>query len=100
MASESKAQPKRPSIALPQEIRVVNVGLPVFGEAVRAQGAPAVDVEWRIPAGGSPELVAALNRLFGRAAGTIDEANREVLRRLDTGTPRLTSFATNLAIST
>ena len=94
MTSESKARPKRPSITLPQEIRVVNVGLPVFGEAVRAQGASAVDVEWRIPAGGSPELVAALNRLFGRAAGTIDEANREVLRRLDTGTPRLTRIAT------
>ena len=39
---------------LPAEVRVVNVGLPLFADAVRAQGAAAVEVDWRIPAGGRP----------------------------------------------
>jgi Protein of unknown function (DUF1116) len=78
---------------LPAEVRVVNIGLPLFGEAVRAQGATAVQVDWRIPAGGRPELVAALQRLYGPAAERVDEANREVVRRLDDGAPVLLGIA-------
>ncbi|MGH2707719.1 MAG: DUF1116 domain-containing protein, partial [Actinomycetota bacterium] len=76
-------------LALPDEVRAVNVGLPVFGEALRAQGAEAVDVDWRIPAGGDPDLVAALSRLYGPAALGIERANAEVIRRLDEGVPLL-----------
>src|SRR5215472_18629473 len=47
-------------IRLPEHVAVVNVGLGMFAEAIRAQGASAVDVDWRIPAGGDPRLVAAL----------------------------------------
>lgn len=68
---------------------MVNVGLAAFGEAVRIQGAPAVDVDWRIPAGGRPELVAALTRLFGPRADQVEAANQEVTRRLDEATPHL-----------
>jgi Protein of unknown function (DUF1116) len=78
---------------LPTDVRVVNIGLPLFGDAVRAQGAAAVEVDWRIPAGGRPELVAALQRLFGPAAERVDAANREVLRRLDEGAPVLGGVA-------
>lgn len=67
----------------------MNIGLPLFADAVRAQGAAAVEVDWRIPAGGRPELVAALRRLYGPAAERVDAANREVLRRLDEGAPVL-----------
>lgn len=81
------------TVELPEEVRVVNVGLAVFGEAVRAQGAAAVDVDWRIPAGGRPDLVAALTRLYGRLAPGIDAANAEVLRRLDQGAPQLVGIA-------
>ena len=42
---------------LPAEVRVVNVGLALFGDAVRAQGAAAVEVDWRIPAGGRALIV-------------------------------------------
>jgi hypothetical protein len=76
-------------VPLPVEARVVNIGLPLFADAVRAQGAAAVEVDWRIPAGGRPELIAALRRLYGPAAGRVDAANREVLRRLDEGAPVL-----------
>jgi hypothetical protein len=50
-------------------------------------------VDWRIPAGGEPELVAALARLYGRRARTVDAANAEVVRRLDEGAPQLVEVA-------
>jgi hypothetical protein len=78
---------------LPRAVRVVNVGLPLFADAAAAQGADVVSVDWRIPAGGQPEVVAALGRLYGRHAEGIDEANAEVVRRLDTGVPLLTGVA-------
>jgi hypothetical protein len=74
---------------LPHRAAVINVGLPAFGEAVRAQGAEAIDVDWRIPGGEDPELVACLQRLYGRGSERIDDANTEVVRRLDQGAPVL-----------
>jgi len=76
-------------LVLPDEVGVVNVGLPMFADAVRAQGRPVQQVEWRVPAEGDAALVAALTRLYGRAAAEIDTANAEVLRRLDEGVPSL-----------
>ncbi len=82
--------PEDPStVRLPAEVRAINIGLPVFGEAVRAQGADAVEVDWRIPAGGREDLVGALTRLYGPLSARVDEANREVVRRLDEGAPVL-----------
>ena len=46
------------SVTLPESVAVVNVGLPLFADAVRDQGRPVEQVDWRIPAGGDPELVA------------------------------------------
>jgi hypothetical protein len=80
-------------VRLPDEVRVVNLGLPLFAESVRAQGVAAVQVDWRIPAGGRPDLVAALTRLYGPLAERVDAANREVLRRLDEGVPALVGVA-------
>jgi hypothetical protein len=74
-------------VVLPDEVGVVNVGLPLFADAVRAQGRPAVQVDWRVPAGGDPVALAALRRLSGTLNERVDEANAEVLRRLDTGVP-------------
>lgn len=44
-------------------LRAVNVGLATFFESLVAQGAQAVHVDWRPPAGGDPDLVAILARL-------------------------------------
>jgi hypothetical protein len=55
--------------ALPTEVTVVNVGLPLFADAVRAQGRPVEQLDWRIPANGDPQLLAALTVLLGREAG-------------------------------
>jgi hypothetical protein len=75
------------TVQLPEQVAVVNVGLPLFAAAVEAQGRPAVHVDWRIPAGGDPTAVAALRRLCGPLTERIDAANAEVMRRLDTGVP-------------
>ncbi len=79
----------RPQVELPERVEVVNVGLDRFETAVRDQGASAIGVDWRIPAGGDAEVVAALARLFGPAADRVDAANAEVVRRLDSGVPML-----------
>jgi hypothetical protein len=73
---------------LPDRARVVNIGLSAFAEAVARQGFEVVNVDWRIPAGGDPDVVAALARLYGPKAAVVDAANAEVLRRLDVGAPK------------
>jgi Protein of unknown function (DUF1116) len=88
------ATPSTPATAsLPDEAKVVNVGLPLFAEAIRDQAGTVVDVEWRIPAGGRPELVAALTRLSGRFNDRVHAANDEVVRRLNVATPVVTGLA-------
>jgi hypothetical protein len=83
-----------PQLRLPDQVGVVNVGLSLFADAIREQGAPVISVDWRVPAGGQPDAVAALGRLYGVHAERIEAANAEVLRRLDTGTPLLTGVTT------
>ena len=87
-------EPGTPPLSLPRDVAVVNVGLPLFADAVRDQGVPVVSVDWRVPAGGDPAAVAALGRLYGIHAERIDAANAEVLRRLDQGVPLLTGLTT------
>ena len=86
-----------PQLTLPDRVGVVNVGLSLFADAIREQGAPVISVDWRVPAGGQPEAVAALGRLYGIHAERIEAANAEVLRRLDGGTPLLTGVTTMAA---
>jgi hypothetical protein len=74
--------------SLPERARVVNIGLSLFADAVTRQGFDVVNVDWRIPGGGDPDVVAALARLYGPRAAVVDAANAEVVRRLDAGTPR------------
>jgi len=83
---------------LPERVAVVNIGLERFETAVRDQGAPAVGVDWRIPAGGDTEAVAALARLLGPASDRVDAANAEVIDRLDRGVPMLLGVETAGAV--
>jgi hypothetical protein len=78
---------------LPDRVAVINVGLPMFADAVLAQGAEAHQVDWRIPADGDPNLVRILSRLYGDPAAAIDRANAEVVRRLDEGVPSLVAVS-------
>lgn len=43
----------------------INVGLETFAESLRAQGAEAVHVDWKPPAGGNERLMAILARMKG-----------------------------------
>lgn len=83
-----------PIVELPQEVRVINIGLPLFEDALHDQGAAVVGVDWRIPAGGDPDAVAALGRLLGPKSVQIDKANDEVVRRLNEGVPMLDGVET------
>jgi hypothetical protein len=83
-------EPGSTSPSLPASVGVVNVGLPLFADAIAEQGAPVVAVDWQVPAGGEPAAVAALGRLYGIHAERIEVANAEVIRRLDRGIPLLT----------
>jgi hypothetical protein len=78
-----------PVVDLPAAVDVVNIGLPLFESALRDQGKPVIGVDWRIPGGGDARTVAALARLLGPQAARIDQANAEVLRRLNEGVPLL-----------
>jgi hypothetical protein len=82
------------TLTLPERVGVVNVGLSLFADAIREQGAPVISVDWRVPAGGEPGAVAALGRLYGIHAERIEAANAEVLRRLDESSPLLTAVTT------
>jgi FdrA protein len=44
-------------------VHAINVGLESFYESLLAQGAPAVQVDWRPPAGGNEKLAALLSRM-------------------------------------
>jgi FdrA protein len=44
-------------------VRVVNVGLGLFAEALESQGVDVISVEWQPPAGGKQHLIDILNRL-------------------------------------
>ncbi|TWP38041.1 DUF1116 domain-containing protein [Leekyejoonella antrihumi] len=81
------------TIHIPDDLSVVNIGLPLFAEAIAQQGRPVQQLDWRIPAGGDPAAVAALAELFGPRSRDIDRANAEVVRRLDEGAPILTRVA-------
>jgi len=74
------------------ELNVINLGLEGFGDTLRSLGTPALQVDWRPPAGGNSELVALFDRLeAAEAAGKLDRgaANAEAVRRIQAGKPTL-----------
>ena len=71
-----------------QRVAVVNVGLDAFGQAVRDQGAEAVDVDWRPPAGGAAGAVALLAALWGRHGERVEAANAAAVERIEKARPR------------
>jgi Protein of unknown function (DUF1116) len=69
-------------------VAAVNVGLDLFADAVRAQGAETVQVDWSPPAGGDPATVRALERLWGRHAELVARANDQAVARIEAASPR------------
>ena len=74
-------------MTLPDRVEAVNLGLATFADALREQGAPVVEVDWRPPAGGDPAMLAVLERLWGPCGDRVEEANAAVLERLEGVSP-------------
>lgn len=70
-----------------ERVSVINLGLEGFADATRDQGAPATQVDWRPPAGGDPEVLAVLERLWGRHGDRIAAANAEATARIEACRP-------------
>jgi hypothetical protein len=74
-------------MTLPSRVEAVNLGLATFADALRAQGAPVVEVDWRPPADGDPGMLAVLERLWGAHGDRVAAANAEVVSRLEGVSP-------------
>lgn len=48
---------------LTDALRVINIGLESFADDLRTQDVPVIQLDWRPPAGGNPELAALLAEL-------------------------------------
>jgi hypothetical protein len=76
-----------------QRVAAVNVGLEAFAQALRDQGAEAVDVDWRPPAGGDAGEVALLEALWGRHGERVEVANAGAVERMERARPRAVTVA-------
>jgi hypothetical protein len=79
--------------ALFEGVSVINVGLELFRDDIRRQGADAAQLDWRPPAGGRPDVIAVLDTLANPSlAERIDKANREAVERIIKSHPVLVGF--------
>jgi Protein of unknown function (DUF1116) len=78
---------------VPRELSAVNLGLQGFGDALREQGLPVIDVDWRPPAGGDPRVGGLLKRLWGEHGDTVQAANARTVARLEAARPRAVTVA-------
>src|SRR5688500_17394076 len=77
-----------PLLLPPGGPRVINIGLEGFALDLERAGVPVAHVDWRPPAGGDPQLTAALARLDGQR-DRIERANADAFDRLVNGEPFL-----------
>jgi hypothetical protein len=76
-----------------QDLRVINLGLSSFADALLESGTPVIDLDWRPPAGGDAELADLVDSLR-EATSTgwikkIEQANVEAIERLLSAEPRV-----------
>jgi hypothetical protein len=71
-----------------QDLSVLNLGLASFAENLRANGAQALQLDWKPPAGGSKVMIEALDRIE-RSCVDVDAANRKVAEIILKGKPML-----------
>jgi hypothetical protein len=82
-----------PAADVLRRVEAVNLGLAGFAAALRDQGAPVVEVDWRPPAGGDAEAMEVLTRLWGAHGDRIAAANRETVERIEAVRPRALTVA-------
>lgn len=49
---------------LNSELQVINIGLDIFGGALREQGIPVVQVDWEVPAKGDEKIISILKKMY------------------------------------
>ena len=75
------------------QLNVVNIGLSMFEDDIRSQGAPVRTLDWTPPGGGKPEVIAALDALARpEIAERIVAANAEAVDRIKNAKPMLVGF--------
>ena len=74
-------------------VSAVNLGLETFADALRAQGTPVVQVDWRPPADGDAEMLSVLTRLWGAHGSAVAEANALAVSRIEGCAPRAVTVA-------
>jgi hypothetical protein len=76
-----------------QGVGTVNIGLSTFADALRAQGAPVVEVDWRPPAGGDPRALELLTDLWGPHGDRVAAGNAAAIARIEGSAPRALTVA-------
>ncbi|PKL23232.1 MAG: hypothetical protein CVV47_16180 [Spirochaetae bacterium HGW-Spirochaetae-3] len=64
------------------ELRAINLGLESFAADLVREGAAAVQVDWRPPAGGDRKAIAALDAIAAGTTVDVKKANAEAVRRI------------------
>ena len=57
-----------------RSLQVVNIGVIIFYESVKAQKTTCIHVDWKPPAGGNEKLLDILSRLQAKDQGEKDES--------------------------
>ena len=78
---------------LPAEVSAINIGLPLFADALAAQDAPVTSVDWRPPAGGDEDAIAALTVLWGPFGPAVRAANEIALDAIEGCQPQTVDVA-------
>ncbi|MDH3714363.1 MAG: DUF1116 domain-containing protein [Gammaproteobacteria bacterium] len=73
------------------DLEVINVGIPAFADNIRASGAPAVNLEWRPPGDGDPDVARALATLINRES--VEAGNQTAFARYRGAQPVLEGVA-------
>ncbi len=89
-----------PSILIDRDLfsaglRVINVGVAEFAEALRQQAVPVIDLDWRPPAGGDLGLVEILKNIYSNQdlIARINAANAQVIDRILNSNPQVIDVA-------
>ncbi|MZD09286.1 DUF1116 domain-containing protein [Streptomyces sp. SID5785] len=98
--STENTEPTPAAALFGSDLSVVNVGLAMFDEDIKAQHAQVTTLDWTPPGGGNPDAARALNALEASPELTarIDAANAEAVERIMSARPMLVGFGRALDV--
>ena len=80
------------------KLNVINLGLESFAANLVREGANAVHVDWRTPAGGNAKAIAALDAIAAGTTVDVEKANAEAVRRILAAEPTVIGIGTALDV--